>query len=735
MMKYPLNPLAAFLAAIPLVAFSQEAALPTVVITAPKPAVQLFISEADPMSLASRRVGTSDSAQLLQDIPGISLSSAGGVSSLPAIHGMADDRVHIQIDGMTLMPACPNHMNSPLSYIDPTNVEKIKVFAGITPVSVGGDSIGGTIQLTSAAPQFALPGQSALLSGQAGTFYRSNGDGYGANFSALYATENLNVTYNGSTAQSNNYTAAQSFKPAGLAAVGQGWLSGDTVGSSSYKSENQDIGFALRHDNHLLELKVGVQEIPYEEFPNQRMDLTGNNNTDVNLRYTGQYQWGTLEARVYKQTTSHVMNFGDDKQYWFGTVPGMPMNASGKTTGLLVNGDIVLSHKDTLTVGTEIQNYRLNDWWPPSGGGMAPNTFQNINDGTRDRLDVFAEWEARWNSQWLSQLGIRSDVVKMNTGDVQGYANTMMMNQAQDSAAFNNLNHEQKDHNWDLTALLAYTPDATHAFEIGYAQKSRSPNLYQRDTWSTASMMMVMNNFAGDGNGYVGNLNLKPEVAHTLSTTADWHDATKEEWQLKVTPYYTYISDYIDAQRCPVGTGCYTVANAQATTGFVNLQYVNQSAQIYGIDISGHMLLAKSTGYGSFTATGVLSYTRGENLTTGDNLYDIMPLNTKLAVVQSSGNWTNTAEAQLVAAKTRVSQVRDENQTGAYNLVNLRSSYSWKQVRLDIGIENLFNKFYALPLGGAYVGQGMTMGIHSIPAGIQVPGIGRSINTALTFKF
>ena len=36
---------------------------------------------------------TSDTARLLQDIPGISLYGAGGVSSLPAIHGLADDRI------------------------------------------------------------------------------------------------------------------------------------------------------------------------------------------------------------------------------------------------------------------------------------------------------------------------------------------------------------------------------------------------------------------------------------------------------------------------------------------------------------------------------------------------------------------------------------------------------------------------------------------------------------------
>ena len=33
------------------------------------------------------------------------------VSSLPAIHGLADDRLRIKVDGMDLIASCPNHMN------------------------------------------------------------------------------------------------------------------------------------------------------------------------------------------------------------------------------------------------------------------------------------------------------------------------------------------------------------------------------------------------------------------------------------------------------------------------------------------------------------------------------------------------------------------------------------------------------------------------------------------------
>ena len=71
---------------------------------------------------ADAAAATSDTASLLRDVPGVSLYGAGGVSSLPAIHGLADDRLRIKVDGMDLIASCPNHMNPALSYIDPTNV-------------------------------------------------------------------------------------------------------------------------------------------------------------------------------------------------------------------------------------------------------------------------------------------------------------------------------------------------------------------------------------------------------------------------------------------------------------------------------------------------------------------------------------------------------------------------------------------------------------------------------------
>jgi iron complex outermembrane receptor protein len=772
-------PACAVLAAIasPLWAQTGTTTLDEVLVTAPRPDTQLLnattLGSAD---IDSSSAATSDTASLLRDIPGVSLYGAGGVSSLPAIHGLADDRLRIKVDGMDLIAACPNHMNSPLSYIDPTRVDSVSVYAGIAPVSVGGDSIGGTILVDSPKPVFAQPGAGMLTTGEVGGFYRSNGNAKGANAAITLASDRLSLTYTGSTAESDNYEAADDFKsdlyvdPANSAYTGRAGhtLDLDEVGSTAYKSINQALDIAYRNGNHLFDLKLATQHIPYENYPNQRMDMTDNESDKINLGYTGQFDWGLLKARAYHEKTEHEMDFGDDKRYWYGNdsatpplsaqatvnpIPcspisptcaaGMPMYTESSTDGLSLNAEIPLSERDTLRLGGDFQAYDLDDWWPASGASMWPNTFWNINDGERDRYAVFGEWEARFSPRWTSLLGVRHETVKTDAGEVQGYNSgtngmaPMTHYQLRDSTAFNAADRSKTDHNWDLTALARYTPDDSQTYELGVAQKTRSPNLYERYAWSTWQMAALMNNFVGDGNGYVGNLDLDPEVAHTLSLAADWHAADKKAWGLRIAPYYTRVKDYIDAVQWDAATN--TARTTPVRDQYTVHKYVNQEARLYGVDLSAYALVAGNTAYGDFTLTGLLNYVDGENRDTDDNLYNIMPLNGKLALTQAWGNWTNTLEGQFVDAKNEVSEVRNEIRTSGYSLVHLRSSYAWKQVRLDFGVENLFDKAYDLPLGGAYLGQGTTMTTSAagvVPQwGTAVPGSGRSFYVGLSYKF
>ncbi len=762
-MKLRLKPLVAVLAASPFYSFAADIPmLDEIVVTAPRSQLQRSsVFKLGETELAPMRSSTSDAASLLRDVPGVSFYGAGGVSSLPVIHGLADDRLRIKLDGMDLIASCPNHMNPVLSYIDPSNVETLKVYAGITPVSSGGDAIGGAIIAESRAPEFAAPGQAAISKGEAGVFYRSNNNARGANVSATYANEQFNISYSGATSQADNYTAGDDFKTYDFTGRIGHTLPRDEVGSTAYETRNHAVGLAFKNNAHLFEAKLGFQDMPFQLYPNQRMDMLNNEQNSVNLRYLGKLDWGSLEARAYHEKVDHFMDFGADKRFWYGNgVPpigsggptaidgspcgpisttcasGMPMYTEGKTTGFSVKADVALTAQDRLRVGGEIQQYRLDDWWPPSGAGMWPGTFWNIKDGERDRAALFGEWEAHQQSQWMTLLGARVEQVSMNAGDVVGYNPANMMSfQGRDAAAFNAQDHKKTDHNLDLTALARYSANAQLDIEFGFAHKERSPNVYERYTWSTWQMAALMNNFVGDGNGYLGDINLKPEKADKISATFDWH-AANSSWGLKATPFYSDVNDYIDAVQWNAATN--QPATTRVTDKFSVLKYVNQSARLYGIDLSGHMPLA-NTGWGNFALKGLLNYTKGTNQDTDDNLYNIMPLNAKVALTQQKGGWDNSAELVMVQAKDNVSAMRNEIKTPGYGLVNLRGSYAWKQVRVDFGIENLFDKFYYLPTGGAYTGQGTTMTNPALPNypqwGTAVPGMGRSIYAGLNVKF
>lgn len=702
------------------------------------------VSEAKPSFYQNKLSVAGDTARLLSDEAGVSFYRAGGVSSLPVMHGLADDRVNVQVDGMQLISSCANHMNPPLSYLSPANVAETHIYHGISPVSLGGDSIAGVIQVNSEKPEFAATADKLLTRASLNTFYKSNNNARGVNASASVANEEAYMRYTGSTVEANNYHAGGNFKAAGPAAVGRGWLDGDEVGSSYYRAINHALAFGAQRDNHLFEFKLGIQNIPEQGFANQRMDMTGNRAEQYNFKYEGKYDWGKLEAQAYHERVRHSMQFGDDKLFWYGplaNVPGMPMDTLGRTSGLKIKTSMDISERDLLRVGAEYQRYRLDDYWNPSQapgapvvGMMSPNTFQNINNGQRDKYDVFAELESQWNQQWMTLVGLRRSTLKMDTDEVQGYNNSLMpmMGYAAAANAFNASDRSKTDHNIDITTLARFVPDKTSSYEVGYAMKNRSPNVYERFAWSNSnSMVMNMNNWVGDGNGYVGNLNLDPETAHTLSMTAKWNDAANQDWQIKASPYFTYVNDYIDAVNCAdVGKNC----GMPRVDGFTNLSLDNQSARLYGLDLSAKQLLIEGNALGSFTATGLLSYVRGKNTKTNDDLYNIMPLNAKLGLQHKLGAWKNHLEVQMVAAKDRVQAIRNEVKTSGYSLVNFYTSYDWKQARLDLGLENIFDKAYADPLGGAYLGQGATMGT-GVVQGVQVPGMGRSVNVGLTLFY
>lgn len=693
--------LATALASLSLAAHCADApsTLPPITVTATPETSETDLSKVTATSAADLFANT-----------GVTFSGAGGISALPVLNGFADDRIRIRVDGREVSSACGNHMNPPLSYVDPQQVDRIDVIAGITPVSRGGDSIAGSITVNTTEPVFARVGEQPIQEGSLSLAAHSIDNSYSTAIGAAVASEHTSLGYNASWRAGDSYQDGN----------------GDKVLDTLYKARNQSLTLGSQGENSHLVFRAGEQNVPYQGFPNQYMDMIDNHAVFSNLEYTGDMNWGTLDTRIYWQDTDHEMGFFTAEK------PGtMPMNTHGVELGYGISGEIPLSEIHLARIGNEYHRQRLDDWWPPVSGSMmmGPDTFWNINNGERDRYALYGELESRWNDQWTSNLGLREEFVRMDTGTVQPY-NPMISMMNQDpvhAAAFNASDRSRSDNNLDLTALARYQPDSIASYEFGIARKTRSPNLYERYTWGRNTMSMAMTGWFGDANGYVGDPDLNPEVANTISASATWKTRGAKAWEFRVAPRFSYVEDFIDAD--PLGI--YHPFNI-ATVDRALLRFANHDARLWGIDAGAMMTAWNSNRYGHGQFKASLAWTRGER-TSGGDLYHIMPLNGSIGIEQLVSAWTNSVELQVIDSKTNVDTQRFEPVTDGYALIHLRTSVQMdKKLTLIFGVRNLSDRQYDLPLGGVSLAELKAAGSGPL---LSVPGPGRSFDAGVNLKF
>jgi iron complex outermembrane receptor protein len=358
---------------------------------------------------------------------------------------------------------------------------------------------------------------------------------------------------------------------------------------------------------------------------------------------------------------------------------------------------------------------------------QGPDSFVNMNHGVRAWAGAFAEWENAWTPALTTVLGVRGDLVRMNAGQVHPYAPGLSMADDMAAAAFNAADRRRSDAHFDFSALARYRPDAHAAFELGVSRTTRSPSLYERYAWSQSANSQ-MTGWFGDGNGYVGDVRLKPEVAETLSASVELSGSGPHTWTLRANPYFTRVRDDIDADLLgPIGG---MGMGGAMPGGFELLQFANHRAEIYGADLSGSVRLFDSSAFGKAGLEASAGWVRGTDLDTDVPLYHMAPLKGRMRLTHALGPWASRLEVVAADAKTRIDTVRMEPATPAYALVNLATGYRWRNLKLELGVDNLFDKAWAEPLGGLSLGDFAATGRLR-----PLPGRGRSVDLGLTARF
>ena len=648
--------------------------------------------------------GQTDNEQLLRN-KGVDFSAAGGVSALPLLNGMMGNRIKVLIDGNDIGAACANEMNPPLSYISANQIHDVAVFAGVSPVSMGGDNIAGVISVSSINPTFTDSDTLSHQRSYLGSHYQSNGEVLKLIAGTELSSKSISLKYDGAYSDANSYRDGNDEK----------------VPDTLYRAQNHQLVGAWKKGDEQLAIKLSHQYIPFQGFANQYMDMTKNQSVGATLQYQRPLAEGNLLARLNWQGIEHEMGFFTAEK------PGtMPMLTDSDDYSYQLHWQTPLSDTTSLIIGQEFYQFTLNDVWPAVPGSMmmGPNDYININDGKRQRLAIFAELNQQLTRQWQLNYGLRLEQVSTNTGEVQAYSNMMMGMMAADALAaqaFNQQDRKQRDTLADVSISANYQLDDTQQLQFGLAQKNRAPNLYERYSWGQGQMAISMIGWFGDGNGYIGDINLKPETARTLSIAYLYNS---DNTMLQIRPFYTRVSDFIDVD---IAGSFNSGANLRH-----RLQFVNLDATLYGIEASGQWLLASDARFGQWQLQAEAKVNRGTRDSSNEPLYQQRPFNTSVQLQHQLGKLQTALKWQWQDGKSRLDSRRLENATASYALLDLTSQWQHEQLTLSLGVSNLLDKDYELPLGGVNIAlyrQDNSNGF------TQLKGAGRSVNAGIRYDF
>ena len=639
-----------------------------------------------------------DTGQLLKKIPGANVNSNGTVTGIAQYRGMYGDRVNILIDGIKISPGGPNAMDTPISYIPRAQLESLEVIRGIAPVSSGNETIGGTVHATSSNSQFTNS-DSFELHGKASIGGHSVDSGYDASILMSLANQQHRMHATGSRHDSDDYDFANG-----------------TVSPTAHDKNNYELGYGYKTGNHEFGFEYGRNDTNESGTPALPMDIIFID-TDIG-RVTYKTAWDKIDinSKIYWSDVEHRMSNYELRSPPLtggGVGPGTMQRFSltgSDDVGYGVNAILPFA-SGKLTLGTDghLANHQADIFNP-----MNPN-FQvnNYNDIERDVFGLFAEWQRGLSQDWELELGLRYTHVEMDAGTVatSGMAGMMAMNAGILATAFNNSNRSKTDNNVDAVIKLTHAITTNTNLEIGFARKTRSPSYQERYLW----LPLQSTGGLADGNNYIGDINLDPEVSYQFELGLDWRNVNA---YFAPRVFYHHVDDYIQGIDASNATAIafHNMATGMTGSNAALLQFANVDARLYGVDVDFGFHLSDE-----WYLDGTLSFVEGERRDNNDNLYRIAPVNTRVTLSREKNNWLSALEVVSYLGKDDVSSVNNEQTSSGYNLVNIYSNYQFGNSGFNLlaGIDNLLDKNYAPHLGGINRVRGT-----DVAPGIRIPGPG-----------
>jgi iron complex outermembrane recepter protein len=649
-----------------------------------------------------------DSAQLLKKIPGANVNSNGAVTGIAQYRGMYGDRVNVLMDGIKISSGGPNAMDTPISYIPRAQLESLEIIRGIAPVSSGNETIGGTIRATSTYSRFSESEQ-LEFHGSVSAGGHSANSGHDISTLMSLANQNHRMHISASRQDSDNYS-----------------FSNGDVTPSEHDRNSYEVGYGYQKEDHEFGLEYVRNNTNESGTPALPMDIMFIDADIARGMYKGTWNQVKVESKVYWSQIDHRMSNFDLRSAPL--IMGGPMTiqrfslSGSEDYGYGVDASMAFAG-GKLKLGTDghLADHDADIFNP------IDNTFliENYNDIERDVFGVFGEWQRKLATAWDLELGLRYTHVSMDAGTTSatGIPMAMMqMNANMLAATFSALDHSKEDNNIDVVIKLTHLLRKDTNIEIGFARKTRSPSYQERYLW----LPLQSAGGLADGNNYIGDINLEPEVSYQFELGLDWRN---KRAYFAPRAFYHHVDDYIQGIDATNTTAIMfnTIANGMTGSTAKILQFANVDARLYGVDADFGYHINHA-----WHIDGAISFVKGERRDNGDNLYRISPANGRLGVTHQQINWSATIEAVAYMEKEDVSAVTNELETAGYTLLNIYGNYNISDSGFTFaaGIDNLLDKNYAPHLGGVNRVRSV-----DVPVGVRIPGTGRNAFATINYQW
>lgn len=622
--------------------YAEPIRLETIVVTAPK-------DQEDGKSIESKTLKTHkvvDLAEILSDeMVETTIIRKGGYGNEVSIRGFGQSNLRVLIDHGLLEGACGSRKDPSLSHINMLTVDKIEVKQGPFDVTKAG-ALGGSLNVVTKKPQEEFHGE---ILGKGGSY-----DFWSSGFYLTGGNNKVQGLIGYNYSESDPYEDGDgnklwSFAPRGRPYNADGMRMNafekqDVWGKVQLTpAENQTIllSHTYGHGEDIMAPRVGM-DIEDEKTYLSRADYIITDPGRFSNKLTFSFYRNKVEHNPYDKYRDLVDS------------PSFHRHNDVEST---ITGGKIENEQSTnfATFTYGIDMYKRNwegDMYRDDTGAVFDDEL--IPDVDTYNYGVYIKADKDID-KWSLGVGLRYDRFETEADEAlkQSLAAGITTNKNTDNLPGGYL------------SLKYRVTDSSYIFG-GIGRSIRTPTSVERYLQSPSPY-------------FHGN----PDIDPAKNTEFDiGFQATGKRYSLRIKGFYSDLDDYIYQQ------GKKTAASHQTWT--------NIDAHLYGADVKAIVDIISA-----LSVEVAAAYQRGRKdsqpeINNDKDLAQIPPLKARLALHYDHPDFSGTLEWIHSEDAEEVDIDAGEQRLDGWDVVNFRAGYNYKMLTLNVGVENIFDKHYAV---------------------------------------